>query len=205
MLRLSGLQRGDRRRSACSTRVEFDQGRRRLMACIAARWQAARWPPDRRSSSGRSCAAARRWRAAQRGWKAQPGGNSRSEGVTPGMPPSPPRSSQAAARCRSARGVGMARTRSAPRGWCRSRPAGRRTSPPAVSTNCAISPMSWPIRISAALSPLLLAAERLHHLALGDHVERAGRLVGDDHLRARAACRWRCRRAASCRRDSSCG
>ena len=28
------------------------------------------------------------------------------------------------------------------------------------------------------------AIDRLHHLALGDHVERAGRLVGDDHLRA---------------------
>ena len=30
---------------------------------------------------------------------------------------------------------------------------------------------------------VLHAVERLHHLALDDHVERAGRLVGDDHLR----------------------
>ena len=33
---------------------------------------------------------------------------------------------------------------------------------------------------------LLHARERLHHLALHHHVERAGRLVGDDHLGAQA-------------------
>ena len=50
--------------------------------------------------------------------------------------------------------------------------------------NWAIRPMSWPIRMTAAPMLVLDPAQRLHHLALDDDVEGAGRLVGDDHLAA---------------------
>ena len=68
------------------------------------------------------------------------------------------------------------------------RPAPSSTSRPAYmtprrSTNCAISPMSWPTRMTAAPSISCTPRERLHHLPLHDHIQRAGRLVGDDHLR----------------------
>ncbi len=73
------------------------------------------------------------------------------------------------------------------------------------STNCAISPMSWPTRMTAAPSSACTLPERLHDLALHDHVERAGRLVGDDEPGLQARSRWRCRRAASCRRSARAG
>ena len=55
---------------------------------------------------------------------------------------------------------------------------------PMLSTNCAISPMSWPTRITAAFNLFLHPAQRLHHLALHHHVERAGWLIGNDDFRA---------------------
>ena len=90
------------------------------------------------------------------------------------------------------------------------RPAPISTSLPAYitpirSTNWAIRPMSWPISITAAPSRSCTSRSVCIDLALHDHVERAGRLVGDDHRRAAARSPSRCTRAASCRRSARAG
>ena len=158
----------------------------RAGACIPPRVEVAGRPAHRAAPRGASGASVRQISIAcgQRGWKGSPAaGPGAARAADRGCPGTHP-SARARAGWRSA---AACRGGAARRRW--RRPASSTSLPayitPSRSTNWAISPMSWPIRITAAPRSSWTAPQGLHDLPLDDDVEGAGRLVGDDHARAR--------------------
>ena len=164
-------------------------------------------PPGRVTGSGRTVRCSSPWPCGQRGWKAQPVGRRSSDGARPGMPLEDALVLEVGQavdqRLRiGVLGVGEHLAR-----------CSDLDQPPGIHHRHPVDELGHQAHVVAdqddgGVDLALDLVDRLHHLALGHHVERAGRLVGDDDLRRRAGCRWRCRRAASCRpraRGHTCG
>ena len=138
----------------------------------------------------------------QRGAKRQPAAARSGLGTVPSIVASRSRSS-------SRRGiepsrplrVGMLRVARTARRPAPARRSCRRTSP-APSAISATTPRSWVmIRIAMPSSPLQVL-QQVEDLRLDGDVERGGRLVGDQQLRARRRAPWRSSRAGACRRTA---
>ena len=143
----------------------------------------------------------------QRGANGQPGGRSISDGGAPGDR----RERLARRRCRCAAASRAARSCTA----CAAGRRGRRRCPistarPAYMTSTrsampATTPRSWVIStIAAPVSSWAVFSASSTWAWIG-HVERGGRLVGDDHVRAGWPSRSRSPRAGACRRRTRAG
>ena len=118
----------------------------------------------------------------QRGWNGQPLRPVEQRRRQPGDALERLLARRGTAGWRSAAGVGVQRLAKELARRCPTSTRSPAYMTPTRSTTCAISPMSCPIRMTAAPRSACTLSQRLHHLALDDDVERAGRLVGDDHL-----------------------
>ena len=157
------------------------RARRRRGPAAAARSDTAR----RRQRAARVERAA--GRAGRRGWAGSRGSRSRSSSAA--VQPAAP--SAAAPRCTGGPGGRAARRRR------RARRSGRRTSPPRGRRPRQTTPRSWVISRTRHAELACAAVEQFEDLRLHRHVQRGGRLVGDDAARARRAMaiairmRWR--------------
>ena len=119
----------------------------------------------------------------QRTWNGQPEGGSRSDGAMPGMPLNTPRRASEGRLEISMLRVGVAgRREDVPHRADLHEPA--RIHDADAVRELRHQAHVVPDEDDGRADLLLDLAERLQHLLLHDHVERAGRLVGDDDLRA---------------------
>ncbi len=175
-----------------------------MHAAHAARRGTSTRTPRRRPARGGTSAAQRAEADAQRGANAQPGGSAaRSGGEPPMVGSGCPRcavarhASRAGPRC-----TGGAATARSPAAGARPRRCGRRTSPQCGPPTSTATPMSWVTKITRQAQLALQLAQQQQHLDLHRGVERRGRLVGQQHLRAGRPAPARSSRAGACRRTS---
>ena len=159
----------------------------------------------RSARAAATASAGRRRRSGQRGAKRQPGGRSTGlgHGARDRRQPLEVARRRAAA-CERSRpcGVGMARaaSNSASTGAALDDAAGIHHDH--ASAISATTPRSWVISSIAMPQLALQLAQQVEDLRLDRDVERRGRLVGDQQLRARRPAPWRSSPAGACRRTA---
>ena len=154
---------------------------------------------DGRASGGN--ASPQRDRRSQRAWNGQPGPRSQIDGTTPGISG---RSGRASSGSRSSPAGDQAlRVRMQRLGQHVA--TGAPDDAPAIHHHDAVGHLGYRAHVvrdqHRRAAPRLLFAQQVEDLRLHGHVQRRGRLVGDQHGGCRPA-RWRSSRAGACRRTS---